>query len=113
MSRRNNSAAKKLAHATVFAALGDATRLSLVAELSDGQSRSISELTKGTELTRQGVTKHLRVLEDAGVVKSVPSGRENLFELNPKPLQEVKSYHNLVSEQWDDALKRLKSFVED
>ena len=113
MSRRNNSAAKKLAHATVFAALGDATRLSLVAELSDGQSRSISQLTKGTELTRQGVTKHLRVLEDAGVVKSVPSGRETLFELNPKPLQEAKSYLNLVSEQWDDALKRLKSFVED
>jgi DNA-binding transcriptional ArsR family regulator len=100
------------AHAIVFAALGDQTRLSLVAELSSGQPRSIAQLTKRSKLTRQAITKHLRVLERVAIVHSVRSGRENLFELHPQTIQGAKKYLDLVSEQWDNALARLKSFVE-
>jgi DNA-binding transcriptional ArsR family regulator len=104
--------AQRQAPATVFAALGDKTRLSLVAKLCRGQARSISQLTKGSRLTRQAITKHLRVLERAEIVHSVRTGRESLFELDPEPMEEIKRYLDLVSEQWDQALARLKSFVE-
>ena len=106
-------AARGRTQAPVFAALGDQTRLSLVAKLSGGQPHSISQLTKGSKLTRQAVTKHLRVLESAGIVHSVRAGRESLFELDPAPIAEMKEYLDFVSEQWDQALARLKSFIED
>ena len=96
----------------MFAALSDATRLSLVATLAGGRTRSITELTTGTRLTRQAVTKHLRVLEGVGLVRSNRSGRESLFELDPAPLAELRAYLEHVSEQWDQALARLKAFVE-
>lgn len=115
MSHKSHSstAAKRRARAPVFAALGDETRLSLVTKLCNGQPHSISQLTEGSRLTRQAITKHLRVLEDAGIVHSVRAGRESLFEFDPKPVEEIKEYLNLVSEQWDQALARLKAFVED
>ncbi|MGH6863330.1 MAG: ArsR/SmtB family transcription factor [Methylocella sp.] len=96
----------------MFAALGNETRLSLVAKLCGGQPQSISQLAEGSNLTRQAITKHLRVLECAGVVRSVRSGRENLFEFEPEPIEQIKTYLDLVSEQWGQALARLKSFVE-
>jgi DNA-binding transcriptional ArsR family regulator len=99
-------------HAAVFAALGDATRLSLVGKLSDGRPQSISRLADGSRLTRQAITKHLRVLEGVGVVRSIRVGRESLFEFRPQPLRELRSYLERVSEQWGDALGRLKTFVE-
>jgi len=99
--------------APVFAALGDNTRLWLVAKLCNGQPFSISELAEGSRLTRQAITKHLRVLESAGIVRNTRIGRRSLFKFDPKPLQESKQYLNLVSEQWDQALSRLKSLVED
>jgi DNA-binding transcriptional ArsR family regulator len=103
---------KRQARAPVFAALGDETRLSLVAKLCRGQPRSISQLTHGSRLTRQAITKHLRVLESAGVVHSIRSGRESLFEFDPQPIVEIREYLDFVSAQWDQALSRLKSFVE-
>lgn len=109
---RSGGAAKRRGHAPVFAALGDETRLSLVAKLCGGQPRSISQLTRGSRLTRQAITKHLRVLERAELVHSVHAGRESLFELNPEPLEEIRRYLDRVSELWDQALGRLKSFVE-
>jgi DNA-binding transcriptional ArsR family regulator len=114
MSGKNSSsmATQRRDHALVFAALGDATRRSLVAKLLGGQPRSISQLTKRSRLTRQAITKHLRVLENAGVVYSVRSGRENRFRFDLEPIEEAKGYLNLVCEQWDQALARLKSFVE-
>lgn len=114
MSRRSRSgvAIKRRAPAPVFAALGDETRLLLVAKLCGGQPRSISQLTGGSKLTRQAITKHLRVLERVDIVHSVRRGRESLFELNPEPLEEIRKYLDRVSEQWDQALGRLKSFVE-
>lgn len=98
--------------AIVFAALGDATRLSVLAKLSRGEPQSISRLTAGTNLSRQAVTKHLRVLADAGVVRGLKSGRESLFQLEPQPLDEARTYLDRVSREWDDALARLKAHVE-
>ncbi len=115
---RSSGGAGRQSHAAVFAALGDETRLALVAKLSDGRPASISQLTEaqpagGSKLTRQAITKHLRVLERARIVHGVRAGRESLFELDPKPIEELREYLALVSEQWDRALGRLKSFVEE
>ncbi|MEZ5462948.1 ArsR/SmtB family transcription factor [Dokdonella sp.] len=112
-----NSALKKLEARTpeaanVFAALGDTTRLGLVARLCDGSQCSISELSQGTALTRQAITKHLRVLEEAGVVSSRKSGRESLYALNPQCLHDATAYMDVVARQWDQALGRLKAHVE-
>jgi DNA-binding transcriptional ArsR family regulator len=98
--------------AQIFAALGDETRLQLVVRLSDGQLHSIAQLTADSSLTRQAVTKHLHVLERAKIVHSRRLGRESLFELNPQPLIDLKQYLEIVSERWDQALGRLKLFVE-
>ena len=98
--------------AGMFAALGDETRLSLIGKLSRSRPQSISRLAEGSSLTRQAVTKHLRVLESAGLVRSARSGREKQFELRPEPLRELQSYLDRVSWQWDEALNRLRSFVE-
>lgn len=106
-------AAKRQPRAQLFAALGDHTRLSLVAKLCAGQPYSISQLTRRSKLTRQAITKHLRVLERAGIVHSVRAGRESRFQFDPQPMEEIKDYLDFVSQQWDRALSRLKSFVED
>jgi len=110
---RSTSAAKRRMQASVFAALGDETRLALVAKLAGGQPHSISQLTKGSQLTRQAISKHLRVLKTAGMVQSVRAGRENRFAFSPRPIEEVQEYFDFVSEQWDQALSRLKSFVDE
>ena len=104
--------ARRRQQAALFAALGDETRLSLVAALSAGEPRSIAQLTGGSRLTRQAITKHLRVLENAGIVHSVRSGRESRFAFDPAPMNELKDYLARVSEQWDQVLGRLKSLVE-
>ena len=96
----------------VFAALGDGTRLALVAKLSSGEPHSIARLTSGSRLTRQAITKHLRVLEEAGLVHSIRRGRESLFEFDARPIVELKDYLEMVSRQWDERLERLKKFVE-
>ncbi|EJN05274.1 metalloregulator ArsR/SmtB family transcription factor [Phyllobacterium sp. YR531] len=98
--------------APLFAALGDRTRLSLLAKLSDGESRSIAGLSSDTDITRQAVTKHLKVLEDAGLVISKKVGRESQFAFRPEPINDIRAYLDSVSRQWDDALGRLRAFVE-
>lgn len=87
--------------------------MSVLARLANGRAQSISRLTAGTNLTRQAVTKHLRVLEDAGIVRCLRVGRESQFALEPKPIDDVRDYLERVSKHWDDALARLKSLVED
>jgi DNA-binding transcriptional ArsR family regulator len=111
MSRK--ASAYKKRHAPIFAALGDETRLSIVGKLSTGAPCSISELTKGTKVTRQAISKHLQVLKEVGLVHCIKSGRENLFALNPEPLEDLTSYLDFVAKQWEQALLRLKSFVEE
>jgi DNA-binding transcriptional ArsR family regulator len=98
--------------AVLFAALGDPTRLSLVRRLSVGTPMSIARLTEGSALTRQAVTKHLRVLESSGVVGRQRSGRESLYQLRPGTIADMRAYLDGISRQWDDALARLKAFVE-
>src|ERR1700675_913691 len=110
MSAKHLSGAR--AKAAVFAALGDETRLSLLTKLCSGQRCSIAELTEGTKLTRQAVTKHLRVLERVRIVHGTREGRQSLFQFDPHPVIEMKEYLELVSKQWDTALARLKSFAE-
>jgi DNA-binding transcriptional ArsR family regulator len=97
----------------VFAALGDGTRLALVAKLSTGEPYSISRLTSGSPLTRQAITKHLRVLEGAGIVHSNRRGRESLYEFDARPIIDLKDYLEMVSRHWDERLARLKRFVEE
>jgi DNA-binding transcriptional ArsR family regulator len=114
MSNKHHSGSAALkTRASVFAALGDETRLSVLTRLANGRAQSISRLTAGTNLTRQAVTKHLRVLENAGVVRGLRVGRESQFALEPKAIDDVRDYLKRVSKQWDDALARLKSLVED
>jgi len=112
MSPLRLSRAELEGRASIFAALGDETRLSLVATLARGSPRSISQLSHGSRLTRQAITKHLRVLEGAGLVASVRVGRESRFQLRPQPLQDVRSYLERVSGQWEEALGRLRSLLE-
>ena len=114
MSRRSREgAARRLTrNAPVFAALGDETRLSLVTKLSEGSQVSIARLAEGTSVTRQAITKHLKVLEGAGLVRGIRRGRENLFALAPEPLDEARRALDRIARHWDEALARLKDYVE-
>ena len=97
----------------MFAALGDPVRLALLDRLNDGRARSIRDLTAGTGLTRQGVTKHLKVLERSGLVEAARVGRERRYTCQPRVLNEARIYLEQVAAEWDQALHRLRSFVED
>jgi DNA-binding transcriptional ArsR family regulator len=99
--------------ASIFAALGDETRLGLVSRLSGEGPLSIARLTAGFGISRQGITKHLRVMEEAGLVRGTQQGRENIWQLEEKRLAQARRYLQAISTQWDDALGRLKSFVEE
>jgi len=100
-------------HASVFAALGDATRLQLIQRLTDAESLSIKELSHGLPLSRQGVTKHLKILERAGMLESQRQGREQRFTICPDPIRAAGDYLSHVSQQWEAALSRLQRFIED
>jgi DNA-binding transcriptional ArsR family regulator len=116
MSTRRRKAGRK-PHleraAPVFAALGDETRLHVVRLLCDGGPSSIARLTSGSAVTRQAVTKHLRVLEDVGLVRCARRGRETLWALEPSQLADARRCLDGISAQWDDALARLAAFVEE
>ena len=96
----------------IFAALGDQTRLGLVARLSADGPQSIARLTDGFDMSRQAISKHLRVLEDAGLVRSTPQGRESLWALDQQRLAEARRHLQQISAEWDATLGRLKAFVE-
>ncbi|MGA7671110.1 MAG: metalloregulator ArsR/SmtB family transcription factor [Nitrolancea sp.] len=99
--------------ASIFAALGDSTRLALVDRLSTEGPLSITRLTTGSSMTRQAITKHLHVLADARLVRDRRQGREHLWELDPDQLLTARSSLDRISRQWDHALGRLKKFVEE
>ena len=98
--------------APVFAALGDPMRVRLIAALCAGGALSIAQLTAGTAVTRQAITKHLEVLADAGLVHDVRHGRERLWELQPSRIDEARRALDAIAGQWDQALQRLQAFVE-
>ena len=99
--------------APIFAALGDETRLRIVWRLCDDAPMSITRLAAGSKVTRQAITKHLRVMEQAGLVRCTRHGRESHWELKERGLKDARHYLDLISKQWDDALGRLRKFVED
>ena len=106
-------AAKSEASAHLFAALGDPTRLRLVSRLSAAGPMSIARLTEGSDVTRQAITKHLRVLQESGFVRSARQGRESVWQLDRRRLAHARRYLDIISRQWDEALLRLRGFVED
>jgi DNA-binding transcriptional ArsR family regulator len=113
MARARPAAATPLAQAApVFAALGDDTRLRIVARLSEGGPLSIVRLADGATVSRQAITKHLHALEAARLVRSARSGRERIWELQPARLEEARRYLDQISRRWDAALGRLAAFVE-
>jgi DNA-binding transcriptional ArsR family regulator len=109
----STNAGWKLEKATpIFVALGDPTRLRLVARLSEGGPQSIARLTEGTDITRQGVTKHLQILAEAGIVRGTREGRECLWQIDARRLETARSFLERASRRWDDALERLRVQVE-
>lgn len=115
MSTKNREKVIRQFHrqAPLFSALGDSSRIDLLMKLSDGKLHSITELTEGTSVSRQAVTKHLRILEDASLIRGIRKGRESLFRIEPRSLDEAKYTLDEISRQWDQALSRLKAFVEE
>jgi DNA-binding transcriptional ArsR family regulator len=113
MRRSPSTAVDKLVEAApVFAALGDATRLRLVARLCLAGPQSIVRLTDGAKVTRQAVTKHLHALAQAGLVRSTREGRERIWEIDPQRLAVANRCLEQISKQWDDTIERLRAFVE-
>jgi DNA-binding transcriptional ArsR family regulator len=110
---RNATPAPPLDAAPVFAALGDETRLGLVARLAAGERVSITRLTEGTDVTRQAVTRHLEVLEDAGLVRATRRGRERLWQLEPARIQLARRSLKDISRWWDKKLAALRAKVEE
>jgi DNA-binding transcriptional ArsR family regulator len=98
--------------APLFAALGDATRLRIIARLGAGGPLSIVRLTEGTAVSRQAITKHLHALEGAGLVQSARAGRQRIWTLQTQRLAEARRHLDQISGQWDQALARLRGLVE-
>ena len=98
--------------AAVFAALGDPTRLKLVATLCAGAALSIAQLTANTAISRQAVTKHLQVLAAAGLARDVRQGRERLWQLDPAQIEAARKTLEIIGREWEVALGRLKAFAE-
>ncbi|MBW8889715.1 MAG: winged helix-turn-helix transcriptional regulator [Fibrobacteres bacterium] len=98
--------------AGVFSALGDGTRLELLRRLGAGPL-SATSLAERAPVTRQAVVKHLRVLESAGLVKHEKLGREVLFALEPRRIEDARAYLDAVSAGWDKAIERLRLLVEE
>jgi DNA-binding transcriptional ArsR family regulator len=110
--RKRGGATAPVDAAPMFAALGDTTRLRVIARLSDGGPLSIARLTEGSEVSRQAITKHLRALEEVGLVRGRRTGRERIWELQAERLAEARRYLASISDQWDAALERLRVMVE-
>jgi DNA-binding transcriptional ArsR family regulator len=114
MSRLHAASAARAADAApVFAALGDETRLAIVARLCTTGPQSIARLTEGTQVTRQAITKHLHALADVGLVRSKRDGRERIWEMQTRRLADARRFLDQISAQWDDAIDRLRALVED
>lgn len=99
--------------AALFAALGDDVRLRLVIRLCHDGPMSITKLTAGSNVTRQAITKHLHVMMQAGLLHGERRGRETLWQVDRERLEDARRYLDQISQQWDDALGRLRRFVEE
>jgi DNA-binding transcriptional ArsR family regulator len=112
MSRRSAGSGHLAQPAPLFAALGEERRLALVNRLSADGPQSISRLTAGSAITRQAITKHLQILAEAGLVHDTRRGRERIWTLDANRLDEARLYLDQIAQRWDEALERLRQFVE-
>jgi DNA-binding transcriptional ArsR family regulator len=112
MARSARAGVELTDSASIFAALGDETRLRLVSRLSSDGPLSITQLTADFDISRQAITKHLQVMESAGLVRSMQQGRESLWQLEQKRIAAARRHLQTISAQWDQTLGRLKRFVE-
>jgi DNA-binding transcriptional ArsR family regulator len=112
MSRRSAGSGHLAQAAPLFAALGDETRLALVNRLSVEGPQSITRLTTGSAITRQAITKHLQILAEAGLVHDSRRGRERIWTLDANQLDEARLYLDQIAQRWEEALERLRQFVE-
>lgn len=110
--RKRHRAPHVGAPATVFAALGDETRLTLISRLIDAGPQSIAALSDGFDISRQAISKHLRVIRSAGLATSEERGRETVWQLQSHALDDARRYLDAISRDWDDKLRTLKNFVE-
>jgi DNA-binding transcriptional ArsR family regulator len=113
MSRTSAGPADPADAAPLFAALGDETRLALLDRLSASGPQAITRLTAGSTVTRQAITKHLKILAEAGLVHDRRRGRERIWTLDTARLEEARRSLDQIAQHWDEALERLKAFVED
>lgn len=113
MSRRSAGSGQLAQAAPLFAALGDERRLTLVDRLSAEGPQSITRLTTGSAITRQAITKHLQILAEAGLVHDSRRGRERIWTLDANRLDEARLYLDQIAQHWDEALERLRQFVEE
>jgi DNA-binding transcriptional ArsR family regulator len=97
----------------VFNALGDPNRLRIVTRLCDGGPCSTSQVAEVVPVSRQAATKHLLLLEAVGLVSSERNGRERIWRIEPEPLTDASDYLTSLSKRWDNAIDRLRAFVED
>lgn len=111
MSPVERAAGSRRDAVSAFAALGDDTRLRLVRALAARGPASITHLSARFDVSRQAISKHLRVLARAGLVRGSRRGREHVWTLQTRRLEEARSYLERVSNQWDDALARLQEFA--
>ncbi len=109
----NASRDRWLAPAPVFAALGDETRLQVLGCLWERGPLSITELTDGSNVSRQAITKHLRILAHAGLVKGSRDGRQSVWKLERKGVLQARRWLDKISQEWDARLERLRAFVEE
>ena len=112
MTSARTAAARLVEAAPIFAALGDPTRLRIVARLGRDGPQAIVRLAEDSAVTRQAISKHLRALEDAGLVRSQRRGRERIWEIQTRRLAEAQRHLGLISAQWDAAIGRLRAFVD-
>jgi DNA-binding transcriptional ArsR family regulator len=112
MVSANNLAARSPSAAPAFAALGDPTRLGIIVQLGKQGPLSTMTLTSATALSRQAIAKHLNVLETAGFVNGQQEGRDRIWQLRKSRLEQMNAYLTQISTQWDQALERLRDFVE-
>ena len=113
MSRSRGAALQASDVVPVFTALADTTRLGLLRRLSVDGPLSITRLSEGTGVTRQAITKHLNTLGNVGLVRHARRGRERVWELERKRLEKARVYLDQIAAQWDAAVDRLRTFVEE
>ena len=96
----------------IFAALADPMRRSLLVNLAETSPKTATQLAQEYPITRQGILKHLTVLEAAGLVAMHQAGREKRYTLTPEPLSELEQWIKDISAKWDERLLRLKTLLE-